>query len=96
MTAENSTPITHEHLLRIRKALPTDYAEYGGTVERWKDEEGDYYDCSCGCRWAAWLEQPLGSDWCVCANPGAPRCGLLTFEHQAGHGCFERDEDDAE
>jgi hypothetical protein len=76
--------------------MPTHYMEYGGTVERWKDEDESYPDCSIGCRWAAWLEQPLGSDydWCVCTNPRAPCCGLLTFEHQAGYGCFEDERDE--
>jgi hypothetical protein len=28
-------------------------------------------------------------DWGVCTNPRGPRKGLLTWEHQAGYGCFE-------
>jgi uncharacterized membrane protein YhdT len=80
--------ITHEHLLAISPRLPTDYTDYGGTVERWKDENSEA-DCSWGCRWATWLAPPFKADWCVCANPASPRKGLLTFEHQAGHGCFE-------
>jgi hypothetical protein len=36
----------------------------------------------------------LGFDWGVCAKAGAPRAGLLTFEHQAGYSCFEADEDE--
>lgn len=79
---------THERLLAIMPRLPTDYADYGGTVVRWADC-GAWPDCSCGCKWAAWLQGKLGSDWCVCTKPGAPRCGLLTFEHMAGRDCFE-------
>jgi hypothetical protein len=54
--------------------------------------DGWYNDCSCGCRWAAWLEEEP-ADWLVCTNPASHRCGLLTFEHQ---GCpeFEAEEDD--
>ena len=90
MQSDHRTPITHEHLLGIRKAMATDYMEYGGTVERWKDEDESYPDCSNGCRWAAWLQAYPG-DWCVCTNTLSARCGLLTFEHQAGYGCFEED-----
>ena len=31
-------------------------------------------------------------DWGVCSKLGAPRAGLLTFEHQTGRGCFEMGE----
>jgi hypothetical protein len=86
--------ITHEHLWTICRRLPTDYTDYGGTVERWSDPNLSYADCSCGCRWAAWLEEPFGGDWCVCTNPDAPRAGLLTFEHMTGSGCFEPSDDD--
>jgi hypothetical protein len=72
----------------IVKILPTDYTDYGGKVERWKDDS-DYPDCSCGCRWYLPLEGLLGSDYGVCSNKNGPRKGLLTFEHQAGKGCFE-------
>lgn len=79
--------LTHADLLMIVKKLPTDYDGFGD-VQRWA--YGDNYpDCSCGCRWAAWLGGSLGTDWCVCTKPGAPRQGLLTFEHQTGRGCFE-------
>jgi hypothetical protein len=67
----------------VLRILPTDYAGYGGTVER----EGDP-DCSCGCNWALWLAEPFDGDLCVCMNPTGPRAGLLTFKHQAGRGCF--------
>jgi hypothetical protein len=78
----------HRALFERRTILPTDYADYGGKIERWKGD-GPHGDCSCGCRWARWLAGGLGGDWCVCARPDGPRFGLLTFEHQAGHGCFE-------
>jgi hypothetical protein len=81
----------HQALLAICRRLPTDYTDYGGTVERWADDEVAYPDCSCGCRWAEWLLKPLGFDWCVCTNPASPRAGLLTFEHMAGVDCFEDD-----
>jgi hypothetical protein len=84
-----SAAITHEHLLRIVSRLPSDYSVFGGEVVRWADDEQDYPDCSGGCKWAAWLGGELGFDWCVCSNPNSPRVGLLTFEHQAGKGCFE-------
>ena len=75
-------------LLSICKVLPTDYKDYGGTVERWATGD-DYPDCSCGCRYFLPLEGDLSTDWGVCSKPNAPRAGLLTFEHQAGYGCFE-------
>lgn len=82
--------IAHEHLDGLAPVLPTDYADYGGKVERWKlDDDIGYPDCSHGCRWFAKLKGQLGADWGVCAKRGAPRAGLLTFEHQTGRGCFE-------
>ena len=81
----------HQALLRMVKRLPTDYADYGGEVVRWSDD-GVWSDCSCGCKWAAWLKGDMGSDWCVCTNPDSPRAGLLTFEHMAGRDCFEPEE----
>jgi len=82
----------HADLLALAIVLPSDYQGYGGVIERWADPEMDYPDCSCGCKWAAWLEGGLGSDWLVCCKPDGPRRGLLTFEHQAGL-CFEPVED---
>lgn len=83
MTA-TPAPYKHAHLLAIMITLPTDYEGYGtGRVER------TGMDCSCGCRWAEWLKGAIGEDWCVCTNPASPRAGMLTFEHMAGHGCFE-------
>ena len=82
----------HDTLFLVLKCLPTDYTDYGGKVERWVDSD-NYPDCSCGCRWFLPLEGELGADWGVCSKPGAPREGLLTFEHQAGYGCFEYEEE---
>jgi hypothetical protein len=83
----------HKLLLASLKRLPTDYTDYGGEIERWKDSN-DYPDCSCGCKYFLPLEGTLSADWGVCAKPGAPRAGLLTFEHQTGRGCFEYGEED--
>ena len=65
--------------------LPTDYSDYGGDVVRWSDPALAYPDCSCGC---AWFDAE-DADWGVCMKPGAPRDHLLTWEHQAGFGCYE-------
>lgn len=78
-------------LRAVVKALPGDYTDYGGTIERWADPAAAYPDCSCGCRWAVPLGGTLGYDWLVCARPDGPRAGLLTFEHQAGKLCFTPD-----
>lgn len=83
-----STQKRHKALKRVVRAIPSDYTDYGGEVVRWSDGQAAYPDCSCGCVWAEWLEGVLGMDWCVCTNPDSPRAGLLTFEHQAGFGCF--------
>ena len=69
--------------------LPTDYDTYGGQVVRWADPEVDYPDCSGGCRFFVPLADEFRYDWGVCVEQGAPRSGLLTWEHQAGFGCFE-------
>jgi hypothetical protein len=84
----------HSELFKVLRVLPTDYSSYGGEVERWADETVDYPDCSGGCRFFVPLEGNLGFDWGVCAKEGAPRAGLLTWEHQAGFGCFEQGEKD--
>jgi hypothetical protein len=81
--------VTHEQLRAVVQARETDYSDYGGQIIRWADKDKSYPDCSQGCRWAAWLEGSLGGDLCVCAKLDGPRAGLLTFEHQAGFGCFE-------
>ena len=76
-----------EHLVR----LPSDFVSYGGQIDR--DAKDDNYspDCSSGCRYFAKLAGTLGYEWGICSNPSGPRYGLLTFEHQAGHLCFEID-----
>ena len=79
----------HQLMFNTVKLLVTDYADYGGEVERWADNE-DYPDCSCGCKYFFLLEGELGADWGVCGNLNGPRAGLLTFEHQAGRGCYAR------
>lgn len=79
----------NDPLFLILKRLPTDYTDYGGSVERWATKE-DYPDCSCGCKYFLPLEGELGMDWGVCSKIGAPREGLLTWEHQTGKDCFER------
>lgn len=79
----------HDDLIAHSHRLPTDYREYGGGGDRWSDPAEAYPDCSSGCRHASYLRGALSRDWCICLNPAAPRFGLLTFEHQAGFGCFE-------
>jgi len=76
-------------LWQVLKRLPTDYFDYGGEIKRWEDPNKDYPDCSGGCKHFCPLEDELGYDWGVCSNPNSPRAGLLTWEHQAGVGCFE-------
>lgn len=83
-----------QSLFQCLKILDTDYSDYGGQVKRWSDPSLDYPDCSRGCKFFAKLQEPNQSDWGVCAKPNAPRSGLLTWEHQAGFGCFEREEDE--
>ena len=79
-------------LWQVVKILPTDYTDYGGQVKRWEDVEGFYPDCA-SCRQFRRLhnvsEMSFDSDWGVCSNPDSPRAGLLTWEHQAGVGCFK-------
>lgn len=89
----------HRHLITIAPVRPTDYADYGGEVERWKEDGRTYPDCSLGCYWWRPLQE-LPADWGVCSRPGAARCGLVTFEHQAGAAggpddgpCFESAQD---
>ena len=80
-------------LVRCLKVLSSDYEEYGGGVKRWSDPSLSYPDCSSGCRHFVPLEGELGMDWGVCSNPDGPRSGMLTWEHQAGFGCFEQDDE---
>jgi hypothetical protein len=81
-------------LFTCLKVLPTDYDSYGGQIARWADPEGDYPDCSAGCRFFVPIGDEYRYDWGVCAKPGAPRAGLLTWEHQAGFGCFEPEQNE--
>jgi hypothetical protein len=76
-------------LFQCLRVLSTDYEDYGGKVHRWADPDQDYPDCSAGCKFFVPLADPYRCDWGVCSKPGAPRAGLLTWEHQAGFGCFE-------
>jgi len=78
----------HTDLLDAVACLPTDYTPWGA-VERWSDEGAHYPDCSSGCKHACALQGELGYDWVVCTNIKSPRFGKLTFEHQAGVGCYE-------
>jgi hypothetical protein len=83
-------------LYDLCKKLDTDYAEHGGRISRDLDPDYDYYDCSCGCKFFIPLHNETYKgpdfDFGVCSNPKSKRCGLLTFEHQAGYGCFVHDE----
>jgi len=80
------------HLLELCRILDTDYYDYGGKISRWADSDADYSDCSCGCMYFVPLhnEKNQGPDYDfgVCTNTKSKRCGLLTYEHQAGYGCF--------
>lgn len=82
-------------LWEVCKKLPTDYTDYGGKIERWRFIELSYPDCSGGCKFWRPLYDSVSewadADWGVCSNPTSPRAGLLTWEHQAGFKCFERD-----
>ena len=80
---------THDDLLGILRKLPSDFEPWGQRSR--EDDWGP--DCSCGCRWFIRLQADLNLDWGVCSNPGSPRCGLLTFEHQ---GCREFEESEVE
>ena len=81
------------NLLNICKILDTDYQDYGGKISRWIDPDSDYNDCSGGCKHFVPLYNEKHRDadlnYGVCVNKKSKRCGLLTFEHQAGYGCFE-------
>jgi hypothetical protein len=78
---------THQRLHSVVKRLPSDFEPYG---QRSRDDEWGP-DCSCGCRWFIPLEGELRLDWGICYNPGSPRSGLLTFEHQ---GCPEFEDEE--
>ena len=80
----------HDRLIKLMVRRPEDFAPWG---EADRDVDGGPSpDCSSGCKWARRLEPPLDMDWLVCTNPKSHRCGLLTFEHQAGGKCFESKE----
>jgi hypothetical protein len=85
--------ITHDRLVLLMPTLPTDYTGYGvGTVNReaiWARGD-DAPDCSMGCAWYLPVQGRLATDWGVCCSFSSPRKGFLTFEHQAGYGCFIR------
>jgi len=80
-------------LWQVVMILPTDYSDYGGNVTRWRDSNGHYPDCASSCRYFRRLysehSRTEDADWGVCTNLDSPRAGLLTFEHQAGDGCWE-------
>lgn len=82
----------YEDLFKILKILPSDYTDYGGSVKRWENENENYPDCSCGCKFFIALKDPFQYDWGVCSNPNSPRAGLLTWEHQAGKDCFVQED----
>ena len=82
----------HTDLLDAVTCLPTDYTPWGAVV-RWSDNNAPYADCSCGCKHACALQGKLGYDWVVCTNTNSARFGKLTFEHQAGAGCYEPNEE---
>lgn len=78
------------------KILETDYIDYGGKISRFADPDYDYRDCSCGCRYFIPLHDAANKgpniDFGVCTNPKSRRNGLLTFERQAGYGCFQSED----
>jgi hypothetical protein len=79
------------NLIECLKILPTDYSEYGGDIKRWERKEINYPDCSMGCKFFVQLEEQVNFGVLgICAKKGAPRAGMLTWEHQAGLDCFER------
>ncbi|NBW57713.1 hypothetical protein EBR43_08010 [bacterium] len=78
----------HDKLIEKTVRLNSDYHPFG-ELDRWKNEEENYPDCSMGCKHYRTLQGELGADWGVCVKITSPRFGLLTFEHQAGKDCFE-------
>jgi len=80
------------NLQTVLRKRATDYLPWG-KVKRWENEKEDYPDCSMGCKHFKPLynaKTTVDCDFGVCTNSKSPRCGLLTFEHQAGKGCFEK------
>lgn len=93
MLTNNNQPEPPLDLQTVLRKRTTDYKPWG-KVERWKDPEANYPDCSCGCKHFKPLyneKTQIDCDYGVCTNPKSARCGLLTFEHQAGKDCFEND-----
>ena len=84
---------TDLNLLDLCKVLDTDYSDHGGKIRRYSDPDYNYNDCSSGCKHFVPLYnqkyRDADFDFGVCTNKRSKRCGLLTFEHQAGYGCFE-------
>lgn len=83
---------SNKRIFKIIQVLPTDYATYGGEIERWQKEDEAYPDCSCHCRYFIRLEHVQFSanpDFGVCMNQHSARAGMLTFEHQAGYHCYD-------
>jgi hypothetical protein len=80
-------------LFEACKPLHSDYLEFGGKIKRFVDPDYDYLDCSCGCIYFQRLHDSENNDYDldfgVCLNKKSNRQGLLTFEHQAGYGCFQ-------
>jgi len=75
----------NNHFLNILIRLDTDYTDYGGKVVRYSDVESNFPDCASGCRWFNRIDDDYG----ICTKPNAPRAGMLTYQHQAGYGCYE-------
>lgn len=78
--------------------LPSDYADYGGDIIRWLDQLKSYQDCSSCKHFSPLYDENTrrhDPDFGVCLNKSSPRHGLLTFEHQAGFGCYEMNNDDS-
>lgn len=82
-----------DSLIHLCPIFDTDYIEYGGRISKWSDPNYDYADCSCGCKYFIPLYdekyKEANLDFGVCTNKKSKRCGSLTFEHQAGFGCFQ-------
>ncbi len=73
-----------EQLWDACRNLPSDWEPFG--KRRWLGPPQERPDCTTCC----WLTELFRtwSDWGVCANPGSPRAGLLTFREQ---GCWQHE-----
>ncbi len=72
--------------------LSSDYTRAGGDVPRYLEARSSDSDCASGCRWFRaldGLDPRIAEEWGLCTSPRSPRRGLLTWQHQAGQGCFE-------